>query len=433
MTVTALRKYASGKRSITKYVATSAFGLVLFSSSAFATIYNGFRESEDQFSFQYERNNFADFTNDGDHLRWGEIHGFPGSQTSAKVTIHGDTAPGTCPDVIGCAGLANTCFLHNPSAWSGANQTALTGLTAVGALSVWAPKCTEAGYLNNRGRSLVATNTSPPSSDGNGGIGLYDYTGPNVSPPGTFAFMQPDAQKHTESVYLNFPANGVPAVDRMKPFSGVTGTLHISTKQAFKVGEADGDQHTAATQHLGMVLYNIANVNPTTDMPGSIEITPKVFCKGLNCGLTNEVHVQPADPAQGGHPFIGGTFNGGNQFNHLSRGGHQTPVWKSIGPSTQNVATDTVTFFQFEITWTNFKNVLRDITCLREGRPNSCNDGGTPTDNQVAAVFGPDWDVSTNWTLKDVRVGQEVHNGDWQSGTVARMGGRVQLINLDAE
>ena len=251
----------------------------------------------------------------------------------------------------------------------------------------------------------------------NNGIGVYTHTGPLQNGElATFQVKRYSSNPEDLGIYVH--SYTAPAALRV--FDGPTATLRVKSRQ--QVQTANLPDGSRGIQKMAFKLTNSRAgacrfIGSTSACVARIAYSPNTFNSRTTNGTTLQI-----DPDQGGHAFVGGNLLGHGQPTVVRTRGKNTVVHTTYGNSTQQDIFGPLDF-RIDITWWNFKDTLRAVT-FKAGL-----DGNKLSD--VQSIFGKGCFTRTNWILKDVSFGQEIHNANWLNET-ASMGGRVKRTSVEA-
>ncbi len=221
-----------------------------------------------------------------------------------------------------------------------------------------------------------------------------------VTPGGAFQSFGPAGQNATGAnayigaAYTSFTTpwrSNVP--NRLRPWGGSSATPDL-IRVALIVQESvtQAVLEDPSQQQLQQVLWmNV--INESCDIASSssfcqIQLNFKTYIRGVGAYTTFDEGSAFNDGGQGGLIAVVGPIAASGQSTSVSG----SPAWTSWASSTQVAPFDDKKF-QVEISWTQFQQLLINVT------------GGNP-----AAVFGASWQDRNTWVLLDVGYGQENYN-----------------------
>lgn len=273
-----------------------------------------------------------------------------------------------------------------------------------------------------------------------GGIGMYTHTGPKPDNP-SMAFFQPytaEADQHgvnahiqgTFASFRNTPYTKEQKVT--KPFSG-NSTNDDLRRTAIRSYQGIGKfmMENPATQQIRQQFY-ITFFNKRCHFENTyskkschIQVLFESVAKGLNAEL-DYANIF-SDAAQGGLVAISGDLKsaGGITYGRDSAG-NQYPLWTSWGNPSQSNPWSGQIWFQPEVSFNQFKNLVRLSTAELAGIHNATQ----VTNTDMNRYFGPAFENPDEWILLDVGIGQEVYNSTTDKRAV--IGGNMTELSVIA-
>lgn len=236
------------------------------------------------------------------------------------------------------------------------------------------------------------------------GIGLFSIMGNDAS--NVPYFLQ---RKRTFSgspdlftIYNHFQV----APDVCLPFDGANNLMDVRSGQSITTLLLP--EGTQFQQKMGFVLENINDSN------GRVE-----YSCNVGIGGTNE-HIDTgkvwSDPNQGGHTVVSGKLLGRGIPTPVKTGGlvPDYNIWVSRA-NKSITGKASMRSFRFEVSWGVFMETLHHAA-IKAGKSR-------------LEMFGPEWNNTASWQLKNVRFAQEFHN---PNDLNAELGGALKYFYIKA-
>ncbi|WP_431686793.1 hypothetical protein [Hahella sp. NBU794] len=338
-----------------------------------------------------------------------------------------DSAAG-CPKTVRSGAVTSNIF------W--ANLEEDTGLGLIDWDHQWSPmsdaKCKMQGW---QGYAHAHLKNVP-----GGGIGLYTHTGPKPT-DSSLAFFQPytsagdrnGVNAGVEGAFATFRNTPYMADSKLtRPFGGNSQDndltrVAIRTYQNLTKFVMEDPSSQQIRQQTVVTLLNKRCILESREKFKKCHMQI-LFMNAIAGQSAKQTYAQIfSDKAQGDIPAIYGDLGAPGQTTYAKDGvGNVFPVWTSWAAETQSQVWSGQKWFQGEVSFNQFLNMLKLATANTKKIANA----NSITAGQLNEYFGPAYDDKEQWILLDAGFAQEIYNVNLERR--AYVGGNLTELSVIA-